>query len=180
MNINNSSYTLGRIFVSIVSIQLSHTVNVGQLIDSLRIKSDRVLLQAVDANYIYGIEHILEVLKITLEYKRRKIIFTKRVEIDLLLRLLCTDQVSLALEKGMVRTDKPGCFIVFSNHQSGLLKLANQIEDLSICINNDVLAPNKMKRKIISDNIGLTNSQIFSDEEFFKYLIEKASLIFKR
>jgi hypothetical protein len=180
LNINNSNYKLGHTFVSIVSIQLSNSIDVRQLIDSLRMVSNRVLLQAVDTNYIYGIEHILEVLKITLEYKRRKIIFTKRVEIDLLLRLLCTDQVTVALEKAMIRTGKPGCFVMFSNHQSSLLKLANQIQHLSICINNDVLSPNKTKRKIISDNIGLTNCQIFSDEGFFKYLIEKAALIIKR
>ena len=99
---------------------------------------------------------------------------------DLLLRLLCTDQVSLALKKGIIRNDNPGCIIMFSNHQSSILKIANQIADMSICINNDVLARNKEKKKIISDNIGLTKYEIFSDDEFFKYLIEKAVLIIKR
>jgi tRNA threonylcarbamoyladenosine modification (KEOPS) complex Cgi121 subunit len=172
-------YKLGDKFVSILVCTITQVKDIGKLIDDLRNISNEVSLQVVDVNIVYGVEHILDVLKITLESENRKIMLAKRVETDLILRLLCTDQISLALKHGGIKNDSMACFIVFSKNKMQLLKVRNYIHTLFRQENDSILKSNKVKKKTIAANIGLTSDKIFNDDTFAKYLRERASLITK-
>src|SRR6188472_2022696 len=90
-------YRLDDIFASIIGIHAIQIKDTEKIIDDLRHISTKVILQAIDANIVYGIEQIIEVLKITLECEKRKIMVASKPEMDLLLRLSCTNQISRAL-----------------------------------------------------------------------------------
>ena len=93
-------YELGDIFASIIGIQAIQIKDTGKVIDDLRHISNKVVLQGIDANIVYGTEQIIEVLKITLESEKRKIMVASKPEMDLLLRLSCTNQIfSSVVEK---------------------------------------------------------------------------------
>jgi tRNA threonylcarbamoyladenosine modification (KEOPS) complex Cgi121 subunit len=171
-------YKLGNTFISIIGTHAIKAKDTGKIVDDLRKVSDKVSLQAINANIVYGIEYLIEVLKITLESERRKIMIANRSETDLLLRLSYTNQISLALNYGGLKNNCCGCFVIFSKDKSQLLKLRNNIESL-FEVNNVVLRPSKTKREMISYRIGLISNVIFNDSTFTRYLLERASLITK-
>jgi tRNA threonylcarbamoyladenosine modification (KEOPS) complex Cgi121 subunit len=175
-NMKKQIYQLGDTFISIIGTQAIKAKDTGKVIDDLRRVSNKVSLQAIDANIVYGIEYLIEVLKITLEAERRKIMIANRPETDLLLRLSYTNQISLALKYAGLKNNSCGCFVIFSKDKSQLLKLRNSIESL-FEVNNVVLRPSKTKREMISYRIGLISNVIFNDSTFTRYLFERASLI---
>jgi tRNA threonylcarbamoyladenosine modification (KEOPS) complex Cgi121 subunit len=175
-NMKKQIYKLGDTFISIIGTQAIKAKDTGKVIDDLRRVSNKVSLQAIDANIVYGIEYLIEVLKITLESERRKIMIANRPETDLLLRLSYTNQISLALKYAGLKNNSCGCFVIFSKDKSQLLKLRNSIESL-FEVNNVVLRPSKTKREMISYRIGLISNVIFNDSTFTRYLFERASLI---
>jgi tRNA threonylcarbamoyladenosine modification (KEOPS) complex Cgi121 subunit len=175
-NMKKQIYKLGDTFISIIGTQAIKAKDTGKVIDDLRRVSNKVSLQAIDANIVYGIEYLIEVLKITLESERRKIMIANRPETDLLLRLSYTNQISLALKYAGLKNNSCGCFVIFSKDKSQLLKLRNNIESL-FEVNNVVLRPSKTKREMISYRIGLISNVIFNDSTFTRYLFERASLI---
>jgi tRNA threonylcarbamoyladenosine modification (KEOPS) complex Cgi121 subunit len=172
-------YELGDTFTSIIGIQAIQMKDTGKVIDDLRHISNKVSLQAIHAHIVYGIEQIIEVLKITLESEKRKIMVASKPEMDLLLRLSCTDQISRALKYGGLKNNTNSCFIILSKDKRELLKVMGYIQR-SFEVNNAILKPSKAKRKMISDNIGLTTNKIFNDDHLFmRYLLERASLVTK-
>jgi tRNA threonylcarbamoyladenosine modification (KEOPS) complex Cgi121 subunit len=175
-NMKKQIYKLGDTFISIIGTQAIKAKDTGKVVDDLRRVSNKVSLQAIDANIVYGIEYLIEVLKITLESERRKIMIANRPETDLLLRLSYTNQISLALKYAGLKNNSCGCFVIFSKDKSQLLKLRNNIESL-FEVNNVVLRPSKTKREMISYRIGLISNVIFNDSTFTRYLFERASLI---
>src|SRR5438270_9886503 len=95
-------YKLADTYASIIGFRtnITDTRGYGSIIRHLGDMYGQVSLQAVNADFIYGVEHAIEVLKITLEAKRRKVMVAKKAETDLLLRLLYTTQISVALASG--------------------------------------------------------------------------------
>lgn len=62
-------------------------------------KEHGIIVQVVDADSIAGRDHLLEVLAQSLEAERRSCMLAKRVEVDMILRLACTRQISDAIER---------------------------------------------------------------------------------
>jgi tRNA threonylcarbamoyladenosine modification (KEOPS) complex Cgi121 subunit len=169
---------LGTVFVSIIGAKAIGAQDTGAVIDDLRRISNKVSVQAIDANIIYGIEHLIEVLKITLESKRRIIMVAKNPETDLLLRLSYTNQISLALKYGGMKNNANCCFVIFAKDKNELLKV-NCYINKSFKVDNSVLRPNAEKRKIISCKIGLTSSPLLFDDDFtfVRFILERSCLI---
>ncbi|MCS6768342.1 MAG: KEOPS complex subunit Cgi121 [Candidatus Nitrosocaldus sp.] len=59
----------------------------------------RTMVQMVDAHSIAGVEHLLEILTQSLEAERRSCMLARMVEVDMMLRLACTRQISEAIER---------------------------------------------------------------------------------
>ena len=90
---------MGNIFTTVIGVSDLDVKDVGEFIDDLRETSNGgVSIQAVCADAVYGLEHILQALKITIESEKRKITLVDRPEMDLLLRISCTDQISRVFE----------------------------------------------------------------------------------
>jgi tRNA threonylcarbamoyladenosine modification (KEOPS) complex Cgi121 subunit len=110
----NRIHKVGNIFTTVIGVSDLDVKDVGEFIDDLRETSNGgVSIQAVCADAVYGLEHILQALKITLESEKRKIRLVDRPEMDLLLRISCTDQISRALKDIGLRNQAPGCFILY-------------------------------------------------------------------
>jgi tRNA threonylcarbamoyladenosine modification (KEOPS) complex Cgi121 subunit len=175
-------YKLTDTYASIIGFRTKITdgKGYGSIIRDVGNMCDQVSLLAVNANIVYGIEHAIDVLKITLEAKRRNMMIAKKEETDILLRLLCTTQISVALRSGGLKNHNYGCFILFSKNKSQLLKVRKNIGKL-FEVKNEVLRANKKKRKIISGILGLPFNKSISDDDktFTKYLSERACLITK-
>ena len=166
-------------FYSVVGVKKIKVKNIGRFLEELRNAFPGVSIQALDAKIVYGHEHIDQVLKITLESMKRKITFANKAEIDLLLRLSYTDQISIALKYGGLKSGSPGCFIFFSEDRIKIAKTKLYIEKLFPDKDNSIINASTIKRKMISERIGILSNKLFDDRTFLLYLIERACLIMK-
>ena len=172
-------YKIGTTFVLIIGTKAIEAKDIGAVIDDLRGISARVSVQVIDANIVYGIEHLLEVMKVTLESKKRRIMIAKNPEIDLLLRLSYTNQISAGLKYGGIKNDVNCCFVIFAEDKKELLKVNEHINKFDI--DDSVLRPNEEKRMMISSKIGLKYSlALFKGDDgsiFTRFICEKSCLI---
>src|SRR5919201_4635650 len=155
MDVQRQIHKLGNTFVSIIGTKAVGADDVGAVIDDLRRISNKVVVQAIDANIVYGIEHLIEVLKITLESNKRRIMVAKNPETDLLLRLSYTNQISLALKYGGIKNNAHCCFVILAKDKNEISKVSCHI-DRSFRVDDSVLRPHAQKRKKISRIIGIT------------------------
>jgi tRNA threonylcarbamoyladenosine modification (KEOPS) complex Cgi121 subunit len=166
-------------FYSVVGVKKINIKNIGKFLEELRNVFPGVSIQALNANIVYGHEHIDQVLKITLEAIKRKITFANKAEIDLLLRLSSTDQISLALKYAGLKSGSPGCFIFFSEDKTKLAKAKSYIENVFSDKDDSIINASTIKRKIICQRIGIPSDNLFDDQTFILYLVERACLIMK-
>jgi sulfur-carrier protein len=148
----------------------------GKLVDMLRDRYGNVSIQAVDANVVYGEEHLVGVLRIALEAEKRKIMLTNRREMELLIRLTGTNQIEEAIRRAGLKKDTSGCFIAFSQDSESLRQFESQIKS-EFDLNDSVLKPSKEKRIRLASMLGFLNE--FNDSEFLQYLLEKAAILIK-
>jgi tRNA threonylcarbamoyladenosine modification (KEOPS) complex Cgi121 subunit len=172
-------YQIDNKFYSFIGVKKINIKNIGKFLEELRNVFPGVSIQALDANIVYGREHIDQVLKIALESIKRKITFANKAEIDLLLRLSSTDQISLAIKYAGLKNGSPGCFIFFSEDKTKVTKTKSYIENVFSDKDNSVINASTIKRKIISERIGIPSDNLFDDQTFFLYLVERACLIMK-
>lgn len=75
-------------------------------------KGNGIIVQVVDADSIAGRDHLLEVLAQSLEAERRSCMLARRVEVDMILRLACTRQISDAIERVGLKKERGDALLV--------------------------------------------------------------------
>ena len=158
-----------------------HALRPDEIINPLRKISSKTRVQIVDAKSVYGQKHIIEVLKITLEAEKRGVLCAKDVLTDLLLRVACTNQITIALKKAGFKNNTDVCFILFSKDKDQVLKVGDHILK-SFTINDSVIDKTSIKKEFICANIGLGDSKLFEkkdDTKFLGLLIERAVMVTK-
>jgi tRNA threonylcarbamoyladenosine modification (KEOPS) complex Cgi121 subunit len=167
--------------MTVIGVSVLDVTDAGELIDDLRNTSKAVVsIQGVCADAVYGIDHILQALKISIESEKRKITLVGRLEMDLLLRISCTDQITVALRDIGLRNQAPGCFILFSKGKKELLKITRRICNMHLVIDDSVLKPSNRKKELICRRLGLQlNKFLSNDVNFTSFLSERAALLTK-
>jgi len=151
----------------------------GKFIDHIRrALPEGVLIQAVRSDSVYGVHHVLSALRITIESKKRKLLLASKLEVDLLLRIACVDQISHALDGIGLKYHRPATLILFSTQMERLTIALKQIREILNDSDNSVLVPSKLKRELISKRLGLDSSEYLLDDlAFTRFLSEKAALL---
>lgn len=160
-------------YLSITGVQrIMH--DPGKLVDMLRAQHSNVSIQAVNANSVYGEEHVRGVLRITLEAEKRKIMLTNRCETELLIRLAGTNQIAEAIRRAGLKKDTAGCFIAFSQDIEPIRQFERRIKS-EFDLNDSVLKPSEDKRIRLASVLGFTTK--LDNSEFLQYLLEKAAIL---
>ena len=161
--------------ISITGVQrIMHSP--GKLVDMLRAQHSNVSIQALNANSVYGEEHVRGVLRIALEADKRKIMLTNRCETELLIRLTGTNQIAEAIRRAGLKKDIAGCFVAFSQDSESLHQFERQIKS-EFDLNDSVLKPSEDKRIRLASMLGFTTE--LDDSEFLQYLLEKAAILIR-
>ncbi len=178
----NRIHKVGNIFTRIIGVSDLDKQTACGFIERLRKTSKGdVSIQAVSADAVYGINHVLQALRITIESERRKISLASTPEMDLLLRISCTDQISTALKQVGLRNQAPSCFIIFSKDKAKMLKVTRDIRNMYLQIDDCVLKPNITKKELICKRLQLQLNQSLSEEvAFTNFLSEMAALLTKQ
>jgi tRNA threonylcarbamoyladenosine modification (KEOPS) complex Cgi121 subunit/molybdopterin converting factor small subunit len=152
----------------------------GELVDRLRSDNRSVSIQAANADAVYGTDHVLGVLQITLEAEKRGIMLANRREAELLLRLACTDQISEAIKRAGLKKDAAGCFIAFSQDGTAVHRFEDYAKK-NFELDDSLLHPTKQKRARLSELLSITtdDDDRFSESQFLQYLLERAAILVK-
>ena len=183
LNGNNLSsvFRLSNFYVSVFCCGKLESVVGTKLVDQIRHRFENVYIQGFSPEAIFGLQHLVEALKITLEALRRGITAAKRPELDLLLRISCTTQISKAINYAGIKSGRCACFVVFSKNKRDLLKARDYALKSLPEANSTDFNVNASTRNTIAANLGLEagSNYLTDDTEFLKFLIERAALITK-
>ena len=148
------------------------------IIDKLRKEFPDVFIQGINSDIIYNYEHVFEVLKISNLAKMRNIMCSQKKELDLLLRVMGTNQISQAIREGGVKIDHFITFVVLANKRQ--INKINQ--KLNFIFGNSVdhiFTDKRMLNKKIEQYKKKFNNNFFDEENTIKLLTEIAVLIMK-
>jgi len=148
----------------------------GKLIARLRAEHMGVSIQAVNADAVYGADHLLGILRMTLEAEKRDVMIANKREIELLLRLACTDQISEAMKRAGLKDNASGCFVAFSQDSEELRRFSDKIKR-EFEVDDSILEPNKQKKAMQASVLGLEAK--LDDYKFLQYLLERAAILVK-
>jgi len=181
MKLENRIHKVGNIFTTVIGVSdLDKEYACGFIEDIRKTSKGAFSIQAVSADAAYGIDHILQALKISIESQSRKILLASSLEMDLLLRISCTNQILIALSQIGLRNQASGCLIVFSKNKKKLLRIARHICKMHFKIDDRVLEPSKAKKELICKRLGVQLNEFLSDELVFtNFLAERAALLTK-
>lgn len=148
----------------------------GRLIDEMRAAHPNVNVQATDAQVVYGEEHAIGVLYLAIEALERKVMLANRPEMELLVRIACTDQISDALKRAGLKSGRAGCFIAFSKDKPALEKFGESLAK-EFKLDNSVLSSNKSKKARLEKMLGVRPT--IQAGEFLDFLLERAAILVK-
>lgn len=183
MNRSNiySEFKLSNFYVSIFNCGKLESVYGTELVEQIRHRFENVYIQGFNTETIFGLQHVVEALKITLEALKRGIMAANRPELDLLLRISCTTQISKAISHAGIKSGKCACFVMFSKNKHDLLKARYYALQSLPKFDNPEFTVEGSTRNTLATKLGLEAGSYFmtNDSEFLKYLIERAALITK-
>ena len=70
-----------------------------EFLDEMRRTHPRLRIQAVRSNMVIGVGHVRKILQLALEYERRGVMISEKLETEILLRFAVTTQISRAIRE---------------------------------------------------------------------------------
>jgi tRNA threonylcarbamoyladenosine modification (KEOPS) complex Cgi121 subunit len=179
---NTKYYKLNDSYIRLIGVRSIKTSKISDFITMVQKLSFKgVSIQVINARAAYGIDHILGVLKVTLECQKRSLTLTLKPEIDLLLRLSLTNQISLALDHAGLKTNQPAIIIIYSTNKRKVYNVESRIMKTVPNVSDTVLNIDKESKihifRLLANQRIRTPNQ---DDSFItRYLIERSALIIK-
>ena len=175
-------YKLNGSYIRLIGVRNIKTSKISDFITMVQKLSFKGLsIQVINARAAYGTDHLLGVLKVTLECQKRNLTLTLKPEIDLLLRLSLTNQISLALDHAGLKTNQPAIIIIYSTNKKKIYNVESRIMKTVPDVSDTVLNIDKESRVHIFRL--LANKRIRTsnlDDSFItRYLIERSALIIR-
>lgn len=169
-------YKIDLVYVAIISTDTLYVTDIGNTIESFRKMFPDVMIQGINPKHVFGMGHIFEVIQIILESNKRNIKISKRLEMELLLRLICSSQVDKALDIGGIKNNGTGCFILLSENKRFIITSIKHLRKMFEKQNLSLLNATTDKMTDICSRMEL-RFRNYNKEEFLKTLTEKAVLI---
>jgi len=108
-------------------LNLSRPIKITSLQEEL-MEDTGAILQAVDPNFIAGIEHAKMILRQSYEAYTRGIFIANKPNLDILLRLVCTKKIETALKDAGLKEDSRNCAILGFCDKSKLKILEEELK----------------------------------------------------
>lgn len=202
--------TVGSLKVTVFMVTFFDS-NVKRVYEEIKTKPayNKMDLVFLRSNLVFGLEHIIGIMKILNERKKRNSISDiKNIEIEFLMRVCCTDQISEALKINFGdKSNKDYVVIILSDDVQKLKDIQREFERYGTVISNnntktksdsgnnshqkmedkndDLIAADNTKKEFIIDmffkeKIKDPNAELLkSDAKFLKFLIERAAISLK-
>jgi len=169
-------YKIDLVYVAIMCTDTLYVTDIGNTIESFRKMFPDVMIQGINPKYVFGMGHIFEVIQIVLESNNRNIKIARRLEMELLLRLVCDNQVDKALDIGGIKNNGTGCLILLSENRRFMISSIKYLRKMFVKQNLSLLNATRDKMAEICNRMELKYKN-YSKEEFLKILTEKGVLV---
>jgi tRNA threonylcarbamoyladenosine modification (KEOPS) complex Cgi121 subunit len=144
-------------------------------IDDFRKEFPGIFIQGVNFDIVYNYEHLYEILKISNFAKKRNIMCSNKIELDFLLRIVGTNQISQAINNGGLKINNYAVFVI----------LATKIEIEAIKQkliglfgnSNEILLDNKIKKIKFEKFKRIENYSTLNEKNLIKFLREKGAIV---
>lgn len=158
--------------VQIIQIKGQKTIDVTFL-DDLRKKFPKIQLQAVSSQFVLNNSHLKKILSLSIESEKKKILLSKKLETDILIRFALTQQISAAISSAGIKPNSNFILIAIANKKT-LDSLYEELSSLTIPLfskNNEAFLKNhfKISKKQIDS--------VYSKNPLEDILIEKAAVL---
>ncbi|MGD1835399.1 MAG: KEOPS complex subunit Cgi121 [Nitrososphaeraceae archaeon] len=162
-----------------------HTAHMKENIFSEEFQDKKIkngFIQVINSECVYNHQHIIEILKLVFELKKRNIMYAKKIEIEFLLRIAGINQIKKALFMTKPKINGFNSIILVSSNKKDILKMKKIIEQKYGKSKEDIFT-NRIKKQITCKKIGLQNKENkfpYNDDNesnVLRYLIEKAVLV---
>jgi tRNA threonylcarbamoyladenosine modification (KEOPS) complex Cgi121 subunit len=144
----------------------------------LRKEFPDTFIQALNFDVIYNYEHLFEILRISNLAKKRNVMCSHKIELDFLLRVMGTNQISQAIKEGGVTLDQYITFVVLANKYQ-INKIYQKLVFLFGNSYDEVFTDKINLRKKIELYKTKYNNDFFDEENTIKFLTETAALVMK-
>ena len=143
-------------------------------LEDLRKRYSKIQIQAISSQFILNSNHLKKILLISLESENKKILLSKKLETDILMRFALTSQISDAIKKAGIRP-KSNFILIAIGTQKILNSLNTEISSFSIPMFS------KNNSSFLKKQFKITKKQIdsvYSDSPLEDILAEKAAILF--
>lgn len=143
-------------------------------LEDLRKRYSKIQIQAISSQFILNSNHLKKILLISLESENKKILLSKKLETDILMRFALTSQISDAIKKVGIRP-KSNFILIAIGTQKLLNSLNTEISSFSIPMFS------KNNSSFLKKQFKITKKQIdsvYSDSPLEDILAEKAAILF--
>lgn len=150
-------------------------IDLVSILDELRNKFPQLVIQIIRKNIILNVNHVKKVLRISLAAKKTHTMLSDTLESDILLRFACTRQITDAIKKAGIQTNKDSILIIVGK-KSEIKKIENKIKGLP---KTDILPQDS---KFIIKQFGITKKElnsIISDTPLEDLLAERSAILFR-
>ena len=177
MTKNNSLYQFEDLKILVKEIYTLDN-NIKRIYDEIKFKIKDINIVIVNPNIVFGLEHILDIIKIINEkIKRKEKRDIKNLDIEFLLRICYTDQIANAFQKlNENKNNNYNSFIciLFSKNPSDI---ENALKDLKKYNLQEVVSKETNQKDEVKDRIIKTKSLIEMSDQKKQYILR---LFFKK
>lgn len=165
-------YKIASKHIQVIQIKGQKTIDVTFL-DNLRKKFPKIQLQATSSQFVLNSSHLKKILSLSIESEKKKILLSKKLETDILMRFALTSQISSAISSAGIKPKTNFILIAIGNKKT-LDSLYDELFSLTTPLfskNNDTFLKNyfKISKKQIDS--------VYSKNPLEDVLVEKAAVL---
>ncbi|MCP8310341.1 MAG: hypothetical protein L6M37_01850 [Candidatus Methylarchaceae archaeon HK02M1] len=164
----------------ILGIKGVYIANPKEFLGKLREKFSSLHVQALDANFVAGFEHLKSILQQSWMAFNRGISYSKKLDLELIVRVVCDSQINRALKTVGLRSGTMDLVLVAIGDLKNLRFFAEAIMDLGE-ISDSVLKLTPKKEAFLIKyhciSLNLVKATVADKNRLAMILSEKANLL---
>ena len=151
----------------------------ARFLETLRSLSPKsVAIQAINADFAFSRDYLLQIIGMVLEAKARNIMIANKLEVELLLRIALTFQISDAITKAGIVSSKPICLIAISKSEPELEEFSYLVgTKLGLDIDASVLKATRAKMLRLMRANSWKENEVINSKTFTDFLVERAAIM---
>jgi tRNA threonylcarbamoyladenosine modification (KEOPS) complex Cgi121 subunit len=171
------SFKIGNKYVYFHTVFLKEPHD-SNIINHFRNEFPDIFIQGLNFDIVYNYEHLFEILKISTLAERRDTMCSNKIELDFLLRIVGTNQISQAIKDGGLKIDNYIVFVVLA-YKMQIDKIKQKFIILFGNSEEEIFLDKKiLSRKIEKYKIRFNNN-FLEEKNIIKFLKEIGALITK-